>query len=221
MGKKATADKSPELVPTSLTGPAEDNPGITSELQAPPGLSDEDLELQAALTDPMAAQAARDARKPDITWLEDAVVEAEGMKVPLFNVGDRIVIERYCRMLQGSPWLDTQTYEVQSIDDETGDLRLWNPDLKQFAMSNFIKGPARGDVFKLAPAKGSIGKKKRGRPRKHPLGAPKPEVKPGEKRGRGRPKGSKNRPKDVIKAEKARLQQERQARASRKRRVKK
>lgn len=192
-----------ELPPGAVA--PDDEPRISS-YESPsdvPGLSDEEREIAAATMDPTAAQLARAARRPDISWLENAVVTVDGAVVPLFNVGDRIVIERYCHSLSGSPWLDTQTYVVVSIDDDSGDVRLWNPDLKQHAASNFMTAIARGDVMKLAPTKGNIGKKKRGRPRKHPLGSPAAAQPPaGEKRGRGRPKGSKNRPKEVIKAEK-------------------
>ena len=77
-------------------------------------------------------------------------------------------------------------------------------------MSNYITGTKAGYRFKLPNAKGmSIGKRKRGRPRKNPTGAPE-LTKPVEldsngqpvKKKRGRPAGTKNRPKDVIRAEK-------------------
>ena len=38
----------------------------------------------------------QDDRKPQIDWLEDAVTVLEdGTMLPLFNVGDKIVIERH------------------------------------------------------------------------------------------------------------------------------
>jgi len=166
---------------------------------AQPVVSDEDLDAAAAVMDPVIAEAARNARKPDISWLEDGTVVTDEGRLPLFAIGDKIVIERYCSMLEGSPWLDTKTYEVTGIDDETGNLQLWNPDLKQHAMSNFKFGLDKGQVIKLAPEKGNIGGRKRGRPRKNPVGKPAPTLAPGEKkRGRGRPPGSKNRPKAEI-----------------------
>lgn len=143
----------------------------------------------------------RMSRKPDISYLEEAVAYPDSSTaLPLFDTGDRIVIERYCHSLPGEPWLDTQTYTVEEIDDETGELRLWNADLNQHARGNFITGPVRGDVYMLAHAKGEIGKKKRGRPRKNPIGKPVAEKVKGA--GRGRPPGSKNRPREVVQAEK-------------------
>ena len=161
------------------------------------------------------------SRKPDISHLEDAIAMVGEAPVCLFNVGDMIVIERHATMLPKAPWLDTQAYKVQDIDDDTGVLKLWNPDMLQFAYGNFITGPKRGDVYKLANEAGGmgVGRKKRGRPKKagsNPAAKPSPT---GEKKGRGRPKGAKNRPKDVIKAEKLKLAEERKARAS-KRKVK-
>lgn len=160
---------------------------------------------------------AIEARKPKISHLEDATVVAGDEVLPLFGIGDRIVIERYAHSLMSTPWLDTQTYLVDDIDDETGDLKLWNADLMQHAMGNFRTGPARGDVYKLFPKeKGSlaIGKRKRGRPKKDrsaetPKSTPTAansssapaNLAPGQKRKRGRPAGSKNRPKAEIAAE--------------------
>lgn len=146
----------------------------------------------------------RTARRPDISWLEDAVtVNSDGSVYLHFDVGARIVIERYALTIPGNPWLDTQTYVVQSIDPASGVLQLWNPDLYQSALTNFKLGLQHGFKFKLAPTRGaSIGKKRRGRPRTKPE-APKVEKPEGEKKkGRGRPKGIKNRPKEVIVEEK-------------------
>lgn len=177
---------------------------ITAALAPAPvgsALSPEAREVAEAMA-PVA-----EARKPDISRLHPAVEEVDGELLPLFAVGDRIVIERHAHSLPGSPWLDTQTYVVQDIDDETGVLRLWNTGQNQFAMGNFITGPARGDDYRLAgDRRNPIGKRKRGRPRKNPVepvapvvdGTPLPV-----KRGRGRPKGVKNRPKEVIAAERA------------------
>jgi len=138
----------------------------------------------------------RTARKPEIGHLEDAFNED---RVPLFEVGSRIVIERYATTIPGCPWLDTQTYVVNEIDTNSGVMKLWNPYLFQSALTNFRLGLDNGFLFKLAPTRGGFGKKKRGRP---PKGGKKVEEKPtGEKKGRGRPKGVKNRAPEVIEAE--------------------
>ena len=97
---------------------------------------------------------------------------------------------------------------MKKIDDDTGDLELWNPDLMQWGMSNFKKGIELGFKFKLPPKKGNIGKKKRGRPKKLVAPTPVVESEQVKKKGRGRPKGAKNRPKDVIKEEKAKKAEE-------------
>lgn len=160
---------------------------------------------------------AIEARKPKISHLENATVTVGDEILPLFGIGDRIVIERYAHVLPLRPWLDTQTYLVDDIDDETGDLKLWNADLMQHAMANFRTGPARGDVYKLFPKENGslvIGKRKRGRPKKDrsaesPKSTPAAansstapaNSTPGQKRKRGRPPGSKNRPKAEIAAE--------------------
>lgn len=183
----------------------------------PPALpADADEDWGLAGRDPDAAWADRNARKPDISHLKPALVVVDGAPLPLFNIGDKIVIERYASVLAARPWLDTLTYTVESIDDETGVVGLWNEDLKQHALGNYITGPKKGDVYCLAIAKETIGKKKRGRPRVRPL-PPEGEPKPVRKGKRGRPPGSKNRPKDVIAAERAAKEKRAEVSAKRKR----
>jgi hypothetical protein len=139
----------------------------------------------------------RENRKPDISALDEGlVVVDDSMILPVFSNGDKIVIERYNSVLNGKPWLDTRTYIVENIDDETGDMKLWDPERNHWSLWNYISGTAKGDVVKLAPAKNVIGAKRRGRPRKHILPETK-EVHDGPKR-RGRPPGSKNRPREEI-----------------------
>lgn len=148
--------------------------------------------------------APKPEAKPDISRLPNAL-DGDGM--PRFSVGDRIVIERRASFLAGNPYLDTRTYRVKRIDEGTGVMSLWDESMAQWATDNFIAGPINGQVYKLAGRASVSTKKKRGRPRKNPIEEPKPVVmgadgKPVKKK-RGRPAGSKNRPKEEIKAEKA------------------
>lgn len=138
--------------------------------------------------------------KPDISRLPDAIVGG----VAQFNEGEKIVIERYSSFLKGKPYLDTKTYRVVRHDEFTGRMHLFDEQLDQNAIMNWKEGIRFGTVFKLATGKVDVStKKKRGRPKKLVDGLP-PEPKPeGEKRGRGRPKGAKNRDKETIAAEKA------------------
>jgi hypothetical protein len=156
-------------------------------------------------------ERGKTAAKPLIDHLEDAVGKDQlGNPILLAKVGDRIIIERVASVLSHRPWLDTKTYVITNVDGVTGDLVLMDTDVGQTAGSNYITGTKYGYRFKLPNSKGmSIGKRKRGRPRKNPTGAPEPvkpvqlgpDGKPVAKR-RGRPAGSKNRSKEVIRAEK-------------------
>jgi len=151
------------------------------------------------------------AARPLIDHLEDAVGKDQfGNPILLAKVGDKIIIERIATILNHKPWLDTKTYVITNIDGVTGDLVLMDTDLGQQAGSNYIVGLKHGYRFKLPNSKGmSIGKRKRGRPRKNPTGVPEP-VKPAQlgpdgmpvAKKRGRPAGTKNRPKEIIRAEK-------------------
>jgi hypothetical protein len=145
--------------------------------------------------------AAESAAKPDISKLKDAL-DANG--IPIFTAGDRIVIERRITFLPDHPWLDTRSYRVQSVDPQFGTLKLWDEVIGQFAMDNFKKGPTYGQIYKMAGRSTVSPQKKRGRPRKNPLPEPRKDGDPVPvKKKRGRPPGSKNRNKDVIRAEKA------------------
>lgn len=139
-------------------------------------------------------------QKPNISRLPDAMGE-DG--TPLFRAGDKIVIERYSSMLQGNPYLDTRTFRVKSVDMETGLVRLYDEYLVQNAYDNWKFGLSAGQVYKFAGKTPINTKKKRGRPKKEQAEGATEAAPPGEKRGRGRPKGSKNRPREEILAAKA------------------
>jgi len=141
--------------------------------------------------------------KPDISGLSDATTGG----IPNFDAGDKIVIERYASFLKGNPYLDTRTYTVMTLDTFSGRLGLYDESVSQFASANFIRDIRSGNVFKLADGHTVSTKKKRGRPRKGPMlsaaesAAAAVLAAATPKRGRGRPKGVKNRPADVIAAE--------------------
>ena len=164
--------------------------------------SPSDIVTQEALD----AFARKVTAKPDISRLPDAIVGG----VAQFKEGDKIVIERYCSFLAGNPYLDTKTYRVVRHNEFTGRIHLFDDQLDQNAIMNWKEGIRSGTVFKLATGKVDIStKRKRGRPKKLVDGVV-PEPKPaGEKRGRGRPAGVKNRPKEIIADEKAAMKAKR------------
>lgn len=154
-------------------------------------------------------------QKPDISHLEMAIeIDDEGNVTFLPEVGEKVVIERYATLLgEGAPWLDTCLYTIKSIDRETGALRLWHDELGNFAASNYIEGTLMGYSFRLPPKKGPITKRKvrvKRVVRDTVEEAPVSLYRKGsageamaERKGKGRPKGVRNRPKEVIAAEKA------------------
>ena len=155
--------------------------------------------------------ASSTVNRPDISRLPDALERGR----PVFKAGDKIVIERYATILAGRPYLDTRTYRVIEMDDTTGRMRLYDEALCQFASDNWRTGSTAGSVYKLAMGVVVGTKKRRGRPRKAPVEAPPQAVpSPEVKRSRGRPKGSKNRSKDEIRAEKAEKRSASQLRAA-------
>ncbi len=161
----------------------------------------------AFLIDEPLTFTEREARKPDISRLPDAV-DING--IPSFDIGEKIIIERRSVVLEGRPYIDTKTYTVKSLNVNTGDMLLFDESLHQSAMSNYIEGLKKGFVFKLSRGNQISTKKKRGRPRKNPIVDKVAQAELAAqnndgvqiKRKRGRPPGTKNRDKATIKAEK-------------------
>lgn len=150
-------------------------------------------EVESASLTPEQREQRRLAKKPKIDHLQDGTATLDdGTILPLFDVGDTIIAERHISFAADHPWLDTRLYTVRSIDDEKGIVHCTDVELVHYACIGFKHPHTR---IKLAP--------KRGNPFKAPkVEKVQVELPPGEKKKRGRPKGSKNRPKDVIKAEK-------------------
>jgi hypothetical protein len=189
MARKKIEETAPEaeVADETLAAAAEETP-TGPDLDSPCDVLTP--EMAAALRGP------KPVNKPDISRLPPAM-SPEGR--PLYIVGDRIVIERYAA--RGRHYLDTRTYRVDSINETTGNVWLYDINLHQHAGDNFRTGPAGGNIYKFA-AGTSIAKRKRGRPRKNPVEPVKEAPAPGEKKKRGRPPGSKNRSKAVVAAEK-------------------
>jgi hypothetical protein len=162
--------------------------------------SDEDME-EATLPDNVREQR-RLARRPSIEHLENGTVTLEdGLILPLFAAGDRIVVERFLSWSLNY-WLDTKIYRVREIDDDTGVVKCIDEEHGTLANIGFKHPgqnvklvPGRGDPFNPAKARKELAAKQKAQFNKENGIVEK-------KRGRGRPAGSKNRPKEVIRAEK-------------------
>lgn len=152
-----------------------------------------------------AKERARLASRPNLDALPDAVVKDDmGRMILLTRPGERLIVERFATVLPGRPWLDTKAYTVTSIDEVSGVVHLWDDSLQRQAMTNYIDAIRHGYRLKLTARGMNISsQRKRGRPKKMQTVAPVQQATaPEEKRGRGRPKGSKNRDADVRMAEK-------------------
>jgi len=198
MAKKIVAEPTPPVAEE----PAEVEP-TGQETESQPPTVDEDEDLAGAGLTPEQRNARRLARKPNISHLPPGIASVPGSKDPvtgllkdevfaLFDVGDRIVVERYISWSLDQ-WLDTKVYRVTSIDDETGHVRCIDEEYNHNATVGF-KHP--GQTFKLAPKKGNPFTA----PKVKNAGSSQPDA-TGKPKRRGRPKGSKNRPKEVIKLE--------------------
>lgn len=154
------------------------------DCNTPPVVEDED---EIAREDPRIREQKRLLKKPSIDHLVDAVATLEdGSLIFIPDVRERVIIERTASMLSNRPWLDTRIYTVLQIDDETGNLKLWDDEFRQFAYSNFITGTRdHGYRFRLLPPKGNPFRKQR-RSRRGSRVTEEPLVKEPKKRGRPR-----------------------------------
>ena len=176
-------------------------------------MSDEDKAILAEATG-SAPPKPRDM--PNIDHLEDAVKFDEAGRPYLdLKPGDKVVIERHTSMFKDHPWLDTKVYHLNEVDQATGVLKLFYEELHQHARDNFVAGLLSGGKYKKLPTTGRWDvAPKVVRKVQAPVQSPSPAPANGEqpvKRGRGRPPGVKNRPKDVIVAERKALKEARLA----------
>jgi len=179
--------------------------GQTEAPEVDPAEQGEDPE-EAGLSED-ARRARWQARRPRIDHLKPAVISTPGDLDPstglqandvlvLFDVGDRIVVDCRTPILTGAPWLQTIVGKVRSIDDDTGLVSIYDEDSDpRNPMVRWVTFKDEYHDFRLAPAKGNPFNAEK-------IKAVRPPPAPGEeRRGRGRPKGSKNRPKEEINAE--------------------
>lgn len=190
--------------------------GVFTSPPPPPEPGDDDFAYHSGLS-PEQKELRRLSRKPKVDHLADGVHRSDGLAVALFDVGDRIVVERRTSLLPGAPWLDTLVGKVRSIDDDTGTVSLDDEDsdprcpVRRYAC---YTDPLH--LFKVAPIKGDPFRAPRGVRTDTPptsTAAKSPcDGAQDDRKGKGRPKGSRNRPKEVVQAEKEQRQRDRDER---------
>lgn len=187
-----------------------------------------------AMSDGLLSEEARyarwQARRPPVSHLKKGVVFPPGTSgpLPLFDVGSRIVIEQRTELLDPRPdpldvggavrhpWLRTVVGIVRSIDDDTGHVVLQvegDTHVAHFSMAKettqFFMAPSYGDPFDVSAIRSAEKAAAKAAALTAQTGS--------NKRGRGRPPGSKNRPKADVEAERAAiklLQQEKKQRSN-------
>jgi hypothetical protein len=168
--------------------------------------ADDQIDVGEFVEDPKARWLKREARRPRIDHLQNGTVVSDtGEVLPLFDVGDRILVERHTELLHGHPWLDTRIYVVQAIDDENGTVKCLDEEAGHRAYVGFKHPFTRIKLIKVGENPFSVASQKKA----------KQLVPDGQKKRRGRPKGSKNRSKEEIQADKKAKQEIRAAKASR------
>jgi hypothetical protein len=90
------------------------------------------------------------ARRPNVDHLDTATSGTKFAKVALFDVGQRIVVERMTTLMGAGElrWLDTKVYHVKSLDRETGAVKATDEDTDHWSNLNFISDK---QVFRIAP----------------------------------------------------------------------
>lgn len=165
---------------------------------------DVDEDMSIALLTPEERESRRTANRPDVSWLRDAIVDNKF--IPKKN--DYLVVERRLILNDDNAWLDTKTYRLLKDPTIDGNVHMFDCIKKQHAQLNWIEGLKYGFVFKLPPPGRnpetlfeSDGRRKRKRKFVNAVAKPQPIPTFDEqgnvvKRKRGRPKGSKNKPKE-------------------------
>lgn len=189
---------------------------------APTNVIESNDNIEDFILSPEQREQQRLAKKPSIDHLSPGVIVKDNKIVPLFSQGDRIVVERYATLVNGCPWLDTFVARVISLDTETGVVRITDEETQHAGFVSFKQGHT---VIKLAPKSGNPFEGKRMMRRSKTMkkiieaqiakdeeeqatknndkfAAKNVENQQEKKKGRGRPKGSKNRDKETIKNEK-------------------
>jgi len=191
-----------------------------------------------AVADGLLSEQARyakwQARRPPVAHLKAGVVFAAGNPgpLPLFDIGDRVIVEQRTTLLDQQPdpldpdhvsrhpWLRTIVGRVRSIDDDAGTVIVVEEgqDARWVHVAHFTMNDPDNTAFFLAPSKYGdpfdISAVKTAEKEAARKAAAIAASMPGApvKRGRGRPKGSLNRPKEEIEAERKALREHRDAR---------
>jgi len=147
-----------------------------------------------------------ESKKPTLEGLSSAVKSVDGKIVFIPEIDSRIAVEMNNVHVKSNSWLYTRVYIVKEINLENGNVRLWDEGRKQWASTNFItsfNSPNTVSIKIMPKNRTSIPEE--GFPVRSSKTV-KESIKPiviGPKTPgkRGRPAGSKNRPKDVVKAE--------------------
>lgn len=228
-------DDGPEVELVDLAPVLDDEGGDVVHPPAAPHDEEADA-LAAGLLSDEARYARWQARKPPTAHLQEAIVWPPGMSVPVpaFDVGTRVVVEQRSSFLDPrpdpldeastvrEPWLRTVVGTVTEIDDEAG--LFWvndeASDQRWPRINCFSFDPRRGCVVLMAPARGNpfdvsaVLAAARAAQRAAREAEDATLRASGQKRGRGRPPGAKNRPKDVVKAEREALRKIRAEKAA-------
>jgi hypothetical protein len=183
-------DSEEEKIESSPLEKILENTILTDKLDGVPTEFDE---IKGLIEQEESQQKIRPELRPNIDHLVDAVVFLDdGTPVFVPEVGEKVIIEKYASLLVGRPWLNTRLYEVHEIDNDSGRLKLWDVENEQWCFSNFIEAPRdHGYRFKLPTRSGKI-------PKHKARNNSQPEH---QMDSVGRPTGTRNRPKEVIEAE--------------------
>jgi len=71
------------------------------------------------------------SKRPDISHLKNGIVQTPEGPLPLFNVNDRIVVDRRTSLLEDKMWLETIVGTVKSIDDDKGIVMMTDEEADQ------------------------------------------------------------------------------------------
>lgn len=118
-------------------------------------------EIQAAASSEI--EQIDESTKPFIDHLSDAVIDGQF----IVDVGGLVIVERWYKADPSTTkWLDTRSYTVKKVNQESGFIRLFDHEMKQDAATNFKSGLERGYRFKIPTDETRLTGKGKSRPKK-------------------------------------------------------
>jgi hypothetical protein len=99
-------------------------------------------------------EVPQNPKRPSTKGLFSAITHLDdGTPIFVPEPGEYVLIDRSANFLKGKPWIETRLWKVKRVNEETGDVLLYDDSFQQWGATNYIKGHLSGDLLFLQPKK--------------------------------------------------------------------